>query len=118
MFKKPIIQDTGQLPMPKEGDLYRVFTISGKTFAIYYGYYEEFERYGQYSEPIPIYPDFQVHPQYTSDGIPFVTAMQDICRHYNGVASGDSCAECAYFQKCEELFGLCTYPDHRKRPSG
>ena len=31
----------------KEGELYRVVRAFGKTFEIYYGYYEESDRYGR-----------------------------------------------------------------------
>ena len=34
----------------KEGDLYKVITIYGKTFELYYGYYEEKDRYSKYNE--------------------------------------------------------------------
>lgn len=104
----------GQASVPKEGDLYRTVTVSGKTFSIYYGYYEDFERYSQYNEPIPIYPDFVKHPQYTDNGTPFATAMQDICGFYSGAAAGDSCADCIHFRKCEELLGLCVCPWNKR----
>ena len=35
----------------KERDLYKVITIYGKTFELYYGYYEEKDRYSKYNEP-------------------------------------------------------------------
>ncbi|MBQ7095703.1 MAG: hypothetical protein IJN80_04585 [Clostridia bacterium] len=105
--------DLSQAP-PKEGTLYKSVTIEGITFDLYYGYYEEFERHSRFNEPIPIYPDFLKSPRFTKDGLPFVTAMQDICEGYQGPSSGDSCADCVHFRKQEELFGLCSCPKRQK----
>lgn len=107
-------QETGHFPVPKEGDLYKSVTISGHTFHLLYGYYEDFERQSKYNEPMPIYPDFIKHPQYTENGTPFATAMQDICACYDGAESGDSCSHCSHFQMCEELFGLCHCPKNKR----
>lgn len=96
-----------QRASPREGDVYRDVTLFGQTFRLHYGYYEDFERREDGNEPIPIYPDFIKNPQFTSEGFPFATAMQDICEHYSGRESGDSCIECTHFGPCEELFGIC-----------
>ena len=80
-----------------EGDLYKVLEAFGKRFEIKYGYYEDFERSDQ--DPIPIYPDFQSNPEYTADGSPFVTQMQDMCRHAVFKASGlwdECCSNCIH----------------------
>lgn len=113
MFTTLFAHDTGQAS-PREGDLYKQVTVAGKTFELFYGYYEEFERYGKYNDPIPIYPNFIAKPEYTDDGIPFVTKMQDICQHYQGKATGDSCAQCAHFQKGDDLIGLCRCPHNQR----
>lgn len=111
MLTKILVQDDHQPAIPKEGDLYKEVSISGKTFRLLYGYYESFERESPFNEPIPIYPDFIKDPHYTADGVPIVTAMQNICEHYFGKHDEDSsCSECAYFQNSEELFGLCKCP--------
>jgi len=94
--------------VPKEGELYKKVNLFGKSFELYYGYYEEFERFGKYNDPIPIYPDFKQAPLYTDDGTPFVTAMQDPCENYQGMEEGDCCSSCIYFRQYEELFGLCS----------
>ena len=92
----------------KEGDLYKVITIYGKTFELYYGYYEEKDRYSKYNEPIEIYPDFIKNPVNTDEGIPFVTAFQEKCKHFLKVKdTTDRCIDCKFYQKGEELFGLC-----------
>ena len=93
----------------RDGDLCKVVTVFGKTFELRYGYYDECER--DVMEPIPIYPDFKINPEYTEDGIPFVTMMQDSCECYKGEVSRTydiTCADCKYFKPGEEWFGLCT----------
>lgn len=102
-------------PAPKEGDLYKELTVFGKTFEIRYGYYEDFER--QHHEPMAIYPNFIEHPEFTEEGQPFVTAMQDICQHYVGVPHGDTCGECSCFRKGPDLFGLCDCPCKKRSPA-
>ena len=96
---------------PKEGDLYKIITAHGKTFELYYGYYEEIDRHSKYHEPVEIYPNFIDNPVYTDEGIPFVTAMQDPCKHYKSKRGkrdeDDSCSDCTHYEKCEELLGVC-----------
>lgn len=97
-----------QKEKPKEGDLYKIITIFGKTFEIYYGYYEESDRYSKYSEPIEVYPDFIKNPEYTKEGTPFVTAIQNPCEYYEKINdTTDKCVDCKYFEKGEEMFGFC-----------
>lgn len=57
----------------KEGDLYKILEVFGTRFELYYGYYDEFERFSPFGEPIPIYPDFLSKPIYTMEGVPYVT---------------------------------------------
>ena len=91
----------------RDGDLYKIVTVFGKTFELYYGYYDEMERNGKYTEPIPIYPSFLEAPLYTEDGYPFATAMQDICQYFCGSEGEDSCFACRHFEAGEELIGKC-----------
>ncbi len=107
------LSQASQRASPKEGDIYKDVNIFGQTFRLFYGYYEDFERSTDGNEPIPIYPDFINNPLYTAEGIPFATAMQNICEHYDGKKNGDSCMECKHFKPCEELFGICKC-DQRK----
>ena len=76
-----LLENDSQSEKPKreEGALYKVITAHGKTFELYYGYYEEIDRHSKYNEPMEIYPNFLENPVYTDDGIPFVTAMQKHC---------------------------------------
>lgn len=113
MLTKFLANETNVPVALKEGDLYKEFTIGGRTFRLFYGYYEEFER--EYNEPIVIYPDFIQNPVFTDEGVPIVTAMQDVCEHYAGKQGGDGCADCIYFRTSEELFGLCGCVKRRKR---
>ena len=92
---------------PKEGELYGSFTVFGKTFGIYYGYYEEFERNSAYNDPAPIYPNLKDNPEYDKEGNRIVTEMQVACERYSGPADEDSCGRCSHFKSGEKLFGLC-----------
>ena len=109
-----LLLEAQSAPQPNEGDLYKVIHLYGHTFSIFYGYYETFERDNPEVEPMPIYPDFLAKPQYTTDGFPFVTKMQDTCIHYSGKLSGFSeCAECRYYLHGDELIGICTCSRNR-----
>lgn len=98
---------TPQAP-PGEGDLFGMIHLCGKSFEIRYGFYEESDRYARNAEPVAIYPDFAAVPQYTDDGLPFVTAMQSPCPHFAGERNEDSgCGDCAHYHHGEELIGIC-----------
>ena len=115
MLTKILLQGAGHPPSPKEGDLYKEVTISGKTYRLLYGYYENFEREGPFNEPIPIYPDFTKEPHYTEEGIPLATAMQNVCGFYRGKNDEDSsCGDCNFFQSSEDLFGFCNCPQNKR----
>lgn len=93
-----------------EGELYKTIELHGRTFTLYYGYYEECDRQNPLCEPIVIYPDFTKDPVYTDNGEPFVTMMQDACNNYSADTertSDTTCAECEYFLRGEEWFGIC-----------
>ena len=107
-------QDIEQTFTHKEGDLYKEVMVAGKVFRLCYGYYEPCERERWLNEPIPIYPNFINDPLYTQEGVPFVTAMQDICRHYKGKKDGDSCSDCAFFMQSKELFGFCKCDENKQ----
>ena len=96
---------------PKEGDLFKVIESHGKTFEIRFGFYEESDRLSPFAEPIEIYPDFLKYPQYTDEGIPFITAIQSPCKHFSGKRDANStCEECGFYHHCEELLGICGCP--------
>ena len=118
------IAPTPKEPEPKEGDLYKVITVHGKTFELYYGYYEDIDRRNPRCKPTEMYPNFKDKPQYTDKGIPFATAMQKPCEHFKlGVGRIDEgednmCLYCAHYENCEELLGICKCPKRRKRSDG
>lgn len=99
MLTKILMHGVERPPTPKEGDLYKEVTISGKTFRLLYGYYESIERESPFNDPIPIYPDFEKEPHYTAEGIPIVTAMQNVCSLYKGKAMKTAVALIVYFSK-------------------
>ncbi len=93
-----------------EGELYKEIELWGRTFTLYYGYYEECDRQNPLCEPIVIYPDFLRDPIYTDDGEPFVTMVQDACGSFNGKTKrtpDTTCAECSCFHPGEDWFGIC-----------
>ena len=98
----------------KEGEVYKVVTVFGRTFELCYGYYEEYERQSRFNELVPIYPDFINNPVYTDDGIPIVTEMQPVCSEYDGDGKTEVCFGCRYFNRGEELFGTCLNINKRK----
>lgn len=102
----------------REGELYKTVEIYGRSFHLYYGYYEECDRENPLCRPIPIYPDFTKEPVLTPDGKPFATMMQDACDQYEGTAThtfDTTCADCKYFERGEEWFGICNCPRNRER---
>lgn len=116
MLTEILKQDAAHPPVPKEGDLYKEITISQRTYKLLYGYYETFERESSLNEPMPIYPDFIQEPHYTAEGIPIVTAMQNICKFYSGKKDEDSsCFDCVFFQQSEDLFGFCQCPEKKEK---
>ena len=97
----------------KDGDLYKVVSLHGRSFELRYGYYEERER--EQCEPIPIYPDFIKDPQYTAEGYPFVTQMQELCTHGESRFAEGCCVDCKYYCDGDELIGICLCPQNKKR---
>lgn len=100
----------------KEGILYKTVEIEGVRFDIRYGYESEEER--RHWPPSPIYPNFAKQAQYTSDGTPFALAYQEVCAHYEPIDSETDfveCDNCRFFERREELIGLCRCPQRRER---
>ena len=96
----------------RDGDLYKTVTVRGRTFELYYGYYEDYER--QSGEPVPIYPDLVSAPVYTDDGLPLVTQMQALCEHGDSRFEDGLCVDCRYFLHGEDLIGVCSCEEKRK----
>ena len=92
-----------------EGTVYKVITIDNTVFEIRYGYDSPEEKKRGW-EPTPLYPDFTEHPQYDSEGCPFATVYQEVCRHYRPretVPKEKWCENCQYFEKHEQYIGIC-----------
>ena len=101
--------------IPKEGELFKIIQLFGKTFEIRYGFYEERDRHTPYAEPIAIYPDFEKEPLHTDDGTPFVTEMQSPCACFIGKMDENSvCGDCSYYRRGDELLGTCACPKNKK----
>lgn len=117
MINKLLGLDSEELtPVPKEGDLFKIIHLYGRVFEICYGFYEECDRHTRYAEPIEIYPNFIKEPQYTDDGIPFVTAIQTPCEYFSGLRNENStCEECASYRHGDELLGICLCPMNKRR---
>ena len=107
-------------PTPKEGDLFKVIHLYGRTFEIRYGFYEECDRHNRYAEPMELYPDFVKEPQYTDEGVPFITAMQAPCSRFRGKKRNDNstCGDCSFYRHGDELIGICTCPDNQLLQGG
>ncbi len=109
-------QDHPAHASPREGELYKILQIHDRQFELRYGYYELCERENPVQEPMPIYPDFVTSPQYTSEGFPFVTMMQDICPYFSGERDCFSeCAECGFYRHGDDLIGICACPANRQK---
>lgn len=99
----------------KEGDIYKVINISGRSFEIRYGYYDECERTSW--EPVPIFPNFEESPVYDENGYPFVTRTQDACENYiSKNKNGDKwCADCIYYPAEKQEIGICRCSQNRRQ---
>lgn len=92
---------------PIEGDIYKIITVSDKTFVLRYGYYSDSERDG---EPMPIMPDFEREPFYDKNGKRFVTRIQDACQSYcprDGARGDGWCADCSFYPDAMQDIGIC-----------
>lgn len=99
----------------KKKKFYRSYRVDGQDFLVYLDYDE------QLGESFPAYPDFEVYPQYTSRGQPFVTAEQTICPHVKAKDKGadpENCRDCADFFREHTPYdpiGICTNEKRAQR---
>lgn len=91
----------------REGDIYEVLSVDGRTFEIRYGYYEDFERDG--SAPIPIYPDLEKSPVYGESSKYIVTFMQEPCVHYEPRVENAEpyCGCCKHYPNNKQMINAC-----------
>lgn len=100
----------------REGDLYKVITVDGVSFEIYYGFYGDVER--EHWEPMPVFPNFKKNAVYNGDGFAFATADQDVCEHFvpkKSVSNEGWCHDCNYFHLKEEFIGVCKCPQNKEK---
>ena len=97
----------------RDGDIFKVIEVFGKQFEIKYGYYEDYERHR--GEPVPIYPDFERNAEYTDEGRPFVTQMQDLCELGSSKFEEGCCVDCKYYKHGDDLIGICTNDSKKKK---
>ena len=114
MLKRLLKRNRSEEDGPQEGDLYARIEHAGRTFELYYGYYEECDRYNPLVKPVPLYPDFIERPQYDDDGYPFATEMQDVCLYYVGKFHEDGCYGCKHYRRLIDFIGLCTCEARRQ----
>jgi hypothetical protein len=89
-------------------ELYKVYQVGVREFSVYFEYDD------QLGESYPVYPDFEEHPEYTSEGRPFATAEQDSCSHCKPGVSGkplpSDCGGCGWFYREQtpyDIIGIC-----------
>ena len=97
----------------KDGDLYKIIDVFGRSFEIRYGYYEDYER--SRGDPEPIYPDLKKQPEYTYDGYLIVTQMQEICEHGESRFCDGCCVDCSFYRHANDLLGICTCEHNKKK---
>lgn len=104
-----------EMNLPKEGDLYKIYTVDGIAFEIRYGYHAENER-GRV-DPLPIFPDMVAVPVYTKNGIPITAYVQAPCKHYTprqGPHPEEWCGDCIHYgSRCEKM-ARCLCPERRR----
>ena len=102
---------------PEDQSLFRIFSAGGKNFPVYLAFDEES------GESYPLYPDFEMTPEYTEDGRPFATAEQEHCPYAKPAVAdmptpGD-CGGCGWFYREHTPYdpiGICMCGSRRRDP--
>lgn len=99
--------------MSNPNSLFRVFTVAGREFHIYYEYYEAM------GKSYPDYPDFVSQPEYTDEGYAYAHYVQEGCL-YGTAKDGspgipENCGMCSYFrrEKADVPIGVCLNKNQR-----
>ena len=87
----------------------KICSAGGREFLIYREYDDIAEK------DILNYPDFEDDPQYTDEGYPFATAVQECCEYFLDDGAGEDepsgdCGSCKWFKREETLYdmiGVC-----------
>lgn len=104
------------VPVPVEGQLYKVIHIDEHRFELRYGYNEDFERAS--GHPVVLFPDLGENPVHTRDGYPVVSAVQEPCRYYTVPEDRlpeQWCADCVYYPGIHQEVGICRCEMRRQR---
>lgn len=98
----------------KQKQPWKILRVGGREFRIYREYDELVEH------DVGIYPDFEANPEYTAEGRPFVTALQESCPHgYSGDERDpdpQDCSGCVWFymESPTDAIGVCMCGELRK----
>lgn len=92
----------------REKEVCKTYRVRGKCFCIYMEHDEQLD------ENYPVYPDFETYPQYTDDGRPFATAVQESCLNCKPNIPGEpmpsDCGGCGWFYREQTPYdpiGVC-----------
>jgi hydrogenase maturation factor len=101
----------------EEKHLHKIYRVGGRSFSVYLEYDE------QMGESYLAYPDFEEHPEYTEEGRPFVTAVQESCPCAKARAPGEErpgdCSGCGWFFRENTPYdpiGICMCDTRRCKP--
>lgn len=102
----------------EEKHLHKIYQVGDRSFPIYFEYDE------QMGERYPAYPDFEEHPEYTREGHPFVTAVQERCPFVKVKSLEEEmpseCSDCAWFYREHTPYdpiGICMCDARRYKPN-
>ena len=102
----------------EEKHLHKVYQVGGRSFPVYLEYDEQMG--GSY----PVFPDFEEYPEYTGEGRPFATAVQESCSHAKAKAleadTPRDCSDCAWFYREHTPYdpiGICMCDVRRCKPN-
>ena len=102
----------------EEKHLHKVYQVGDRSFPVYLEYDEQMG--GNY----PIFPDFEEYPEYTAEGRPFATAVQESCSYAKVKAleadPPNDCSDCVWFYRKYTPYdpiGICMCDARRCKPN-
>lgn len=102
----------------EEKHLHKIYRVGEWSFPVYLEYDE------QLGESFLAYPDFEECPEYTGEGRPFVTAVQESCPYAKAKAPEEEtpsdCSGCGWFYREHTPYdpiGICMCDVRRCTPS-
>lgn len=101
----------------KEKHLHKVYQVEDHSFPVY----REYD--SQMDESYPVFPDFEKCPEYTAEGRPFATAVQDSCPYAKARVPGEEtpgdCSDCKWFFREHTPYdpiGICMNERFKRSP--